>query len=145
MKLSRKWFGHQVFPQDISGPNHVREILSASFLTAWLNTVGSFGVYDKHGQWTARWNRRQPPQHVDETDPMGRYVLPLAGGLHDRADEIVDDRKQGQFSPHARFRLTSQHVHAERGFQMGEVRFNGTAILPPNGEVGCPVARKPGP
>ena len=64
--------------------------LGPAFDRAGLDPVRSVGIDHERGQWFPRASGAEPPQGIDEADPIEGDPLPLRGFEHNNPDEVVD-------------------------------------------------------
>lgn len=66
----------------------------------------------------------QSPKCVGKAESVDGDVLSLGSGVHDGANEVVDQGKHGQFFEDAFLGFAMQHVHLHSLFQMSQIGFD---------------------
>jgi hypothetical protein len=92
-----------------------------------LHAARTVGIDDQGRQRFSRTSRAEPPQGIDEADPLQGHILPLCRGQHHDADEVVDEREDGQLLQNPDEAFAVQHIEAHRLFEVPEI----TLDLPP--------------
>ena len=98
-----------------------------AFDGARLNAARTVGIDDQGGQRFPRTRRAEPPQGIDEADPLQGHALPLRRGQHHHADEVVDEGEDGQLLQDPDEAFAVQHIEAHRLFEVPEIALD----LPP--------------
>src|SRR6266446_5895966 len=86
-----------------------------------LHAARTVGIDDQGGQRFPRTRRTEPPQGINEVDPLQGHALPLRRGQHHHADEVVDEREDGQLLQDPDEALAVQHLKAHRLFEVPEI------------------------
>ncbi len=92
-----------------------------------LHAARTVGIDDQGGQRFPRTRRAEPPQGINEADPLQGHALPLRRGQHHHADEVVDEREDGQLLQDPDEAFAVQHIKAHRLFEVPEIALD----LPP--------------
>jgi hypothetical protein len=75
MKLASELLLDQLLTQFLPGFDHQRETLGPPFLDAWLYSMRSDGVDDRRSSWDPGARRAEPPQRLQNADPLHADVL----------------------------------------------------------------------
>src|SRR5712691_6138534 len=86
-----------------------------------LNAARTVGIDDQGRERFPRTRRAEPPQGINEADPLQGHALPLRRGQHHHADEVVDEREDGQLLQDPDEALAVQHLKAHRLFEVPEI------------------------
>jgi hypothetical protein len=70
MKLTSELLLEQRLTQFLPGFDHQREALGAPLLDARLHPMGASGVHDQRHSWSASAWRAEPPQRIQNADPL---------------------------------------------------------------------------
>jgi hypothetical protein len=120
MKLAAALVLDQLPAQFVPGFDHEGKALRAPLLDPRLHPMGACGVHDQRYSWHAGTWCAEPPQRIQEADPLHVAVLEHGRVPRDHADEVVDEGKDGSFLQHAWHRLTVQHIHLDGGREVRE-------------------------
>jgi hypothetical protein len=118
IKLASDLLVYQLLTQCLPGFDHQREALGSPLLDARLHPMGADGVHDQRSEWHASMWRTEPPQRVEEADPLHADTLQGGGVPHDQADQVINDGKHRQFFQHAWHGFAVQHIHLHGGLEM---------------------------
>ncbi len=122
------WFVHEI-------------VLFGSSLTgAWLATTWAVGNNDQVSGGRVERGMAESSLGVDEAGPIHRHPLAFCRTQHYAAHQVVNDGEHGQLLVNSVDRLGAQHVHAERLFEVPQVRLDLPAIQIEFGQFGGRVA-----
>jgi hypothetical protein len=124
MKLTSDFLLYQLLTQSLPGCDHEGEALGPPLLDARLHARRSDGVDDQPAERYPAARGAEPPERIQEADPLYADVLAHGGVPHDHADQVVDHGKDGQFLQDTWHRLTVQYLHPHRGLKLRESGFN---------------------
>jgi hypothetical protein len=110
IKLGSDLLVYPLLTQCLPGFDHQWEALGAPLLDPRLHPMGTDGVHDQRPEWHASMWRPEPPQRIEDADPLHVDAVQDGGVPHDHADQVVDDGKDGQFLQHAWYGFTMQHM-----------------------------------
>ena len=82
---------------------------------------GRWGLTTNGGKGSPGTRRAEPPQGIDEADPLQGHALPLRRCQHDHADQVVDQGKDGQLLEDPDEALTVQHIQAHRLLEVPQI------------------------
>jgi hypothetical protein len=74
-EVSLRAFARSTAAQFLSGLNHHGEALGSPLLDPRFHTIGACRVHDQRDSWHAGTWRTEPPQRIEEADPLYGEVL----------------------------------------------------------------------
>jgi len=92
-----------------------------AFDGAWLDAVRTVGIDDQGRQRFPRTRRAEPPQGIDEADPLQGHALSLRRFQHDHTHQVVDEGEDGELLQDPNEALAVQHIEAHRLFEVPQI------------------------
>ena len=101
LKLASEPLLDPLLAQFLPGCEHERGALGAPLLDAGLPPMGAYGVHEQRHAWSASVWRAEPPQGIEDADPLRGEVLACRRWPHDQTHEMVDDGQGGHLLRHS--------------------------------------------
>jgi hypothetical protein len=136
MKLTLEFLLYQLLTQCLPGFNHKRKALGPPLLDARLHPMGANRDNHQRHSWHASTWRAEPPEGIQEADPLHGGVLEGRRLPHDQTHEVVDDGENHQLLQHAWHGFAMQHIHLHRRLKMRQRCFYLPASAVQLGKVG---------